>query len=425
METPLTESLTSYINRLAWMYRVAPRILVAQEIVPHLGKSYHFRTSPYLLSAFCRSEAMSINGAGECALDWSETLTRLTMRENLLDLTLHPWAGKIPPQGFLREAPAWCPECYHEWRENRHTIYQPLLWMLQIVTVCLRHRRRLYVRCFHCQKKQSVIATRIRPGCCTQCMAWLGMPSDLRTEDEVNNETYDWQQWVLEIIEEFREASITCGSLPWEQLSKGLTLCSEIVGGTKQLATRTGSSKQLLSSWQHHKQTPSFERMLELCYVLDTSPLLLMTSNREALKDALLTSEGYRMPRNSDLSLRSVNREHALALIQAVLDGREAPMGVRQLERRLGLGARTLIYHFPQECPLVSSRYQVYRAEQARKRIEQGCSEIRQTTVKLYTEGTYPSAQRVASRLSEPGLMRTREGLTAWHATLRELGLES
>src|SRR5437764_382700 len=31
--TPLIESLTSYINRLAWSYRVSPRILVAQEII--------------------------------------------------------------------------------------------------------------------------------------------------------------------------------------------------------------------------------------------------------------------------------------------------------------------------------------------------------------------------------------------------------
>ena len=53
-------------------------------------------------------------------------------------------------------------------------------------------------------------------------------------------------------------------------------------------------------------------------------------------------------------------------------------MGVRQLERRLGLGARTLIYHFPQECALITTQYQAYRAEKARKRMEQGCSEVRQ-----------------------------------------------
>src|SRR5439155_8760116 len=86
IDTPFIESLTSYINRLAWSYRIAPRILVAQEIIPHLSRTYHFQSSPSLLGAYCRSEAMSINGTGETANDWSSTLTQLTMKENLRDL---------------------------------------------------------------------------------------------------------------------------------------------------------------------------------------------------------------------------------------------------------------------------------------------------------------------------------------------------
>ena len=50
-----------------------------------------------------------------------------------------------------------------------------------------------------------------------------------------------------------------------------------------------------------------------------------------------------------------VNREEAFELIQEVLDGMEAPMGVRQLGKRLGLGPRTLVYHFPRECALITT----------------------------------------------------------------------
>jgi transcriptional regulator with XRE-family HTH domain len=422
--TPLIESLTSYINRLAWTYRVGPRILIAQEIMPHLGKSYHFQSSSSLLGAFCRSEAMSINSAGEGTLDWSGTLERLTMRGDLQDLTLCQWAGKIPPQGLLRAAPAWCPTCYHEWWEKGLPIYQPLLWMLQIVTVCLRHRRQLEERCLHCQRKQSVIPARIQPGCCTQCLTWLGISSNPEIENEVYEETLDWQQWVLNTIGELRQASATSGILVWEQLANGLALCSEIIGSSKQLASLVGISKQLLSSWQNRKQTPSFGRMLELCYVLDISPLLLMTNNPEALKEALREREIHRQPRLKHLPPHPVDRNQALALIQAVLAGRKTPMGVRQLERRLGLGAKTLIYHFPQECALVTARYKTYREEQARQRMELGCNEVRQVTLKLFAGGTNPSAQEVARKLSDPGVMRTPEGLTTWHAARRELGLE-
>jgi transcriptional regulator with XRE-family HTH domain len=228
----------------------------------------------------------------------------------------------------------------------------------------------------------------------------------------------------MNTIEELRKASTSSGILDGEQLANGLVLCSEIVGSSKQLASRVGISKQLLSSWQNGNQTPSLERMLEFCYVLDISPLLLITDNKEALKEALNTGEIHRLPRQKHFSPQPVNRELASALIQAVLDGREAPMGVRQLERRLGLGARTLIYHFPQECALVTTQYQAYRAEQARLRIEQGCSEVRQATLMLYSEGINPSAKHVTRKLSDSGVMRKPEGLTAWHAARCELGLE-
>lgn len=423
-QTPFIESLSSYINRLAWSYRVEPRILVAQEIVPHLGRSYHFRSSPSLLGAYCRSEAMSINGAGETALDWSSTLIQLTMRENLRDLTLSLWARNMPFRGLMRATPAWCPVCYYEWRMEELPIYQPLLWMLQVVTVCLRHRQQLEQRCLHCQKKQSVIPASIKPGRCTQCMNWLGITSALETETEVDEEVLDRQQWVLNTIVELRKASTASGIFPWEQLANGLVLCSEIVGNSKQLASLVGISKQLLSSWQNHKQMPSFERILEFCYVLDISPLLLITNNKEALKRSLHTREIHQQPRPKHLSPHPVNREQVLALIQAVLDGREAPMGVRQLERRLGLGARILIYHFPQECALVTAKYQAYRTEQARQRIERGCFEVRQATLTLYAGGTNPSANQVARKLSDPGMMRTTKGLAAWHTARRDLGLE-
>src|SRR6266487_2210156 len=424
IETPLIESLTSYINRLAWSYRVAPRLLVAQEIIPKLDRSYHYQSSPSLLGAYCRSEAMNINGTGETALVWSSTLTQLTKRENLRDLTLSSWTRNMPFRGLLRATPAWCPVCYYEWREEELPIYQPLMWMLQVVTICLRHRRQLEQQCLHCQQKQSVIPASIQPGCCTQCMNWLGISSDSEAEIEVDEETLDWQQWVLNTVGELRKASTTSGSLPWEQLANGLIFCSEIVGSSKQLTSLVGISKQLLSSWQNGKQTPSFEKILEFCYVLDISPLLLMINNKEALKEALQAKEIHRQPRSKYNSSQPVNREQALVLIQAVIDGREAPMGVRQLERRLGLGARTLIYHFPQECALVTTQYQAYRAEQARQRVELGCNEVYQATLSLFAEGMNPSAQQVASKLSHPGVMRTQEGLTTWHSARRGLGLE-
>src|SRR5258706_3722636 len=126
--TPMVECLTSYINRLAWKYRVSPRVLVAQEIVPHLTGSHHLRSSKHNQSgSFCRRPAMSINGAGEIAVDWADTLMRLTMRPSLQNLTLLSWKGELSTHGLLRRLPVWCSACYHEWKQKGLPIYQPLL----------------------------------------------------------------------------------------------------------------------------------------------------------------------------------------------------------------------------------------------------------------------------------------------------------
>ena len=61
-------------------------------------------------------------------------------------------------------------------------------------------------------------------------------------------------------------------------------------------------------------------------------------------------------------------------------------------EVRAGFGARTLTYHFPEERALITTQYQVDCAEQGRKRIEQESSEVRQTSLKLISEGTNPSS---------------------------------
>src|SRR5216683_6438220 len=71
--TPLVECLTSYINRLAWSYRISSRLLVAEEIIPRLSKSYYFQSSLQAISSFCHHEAMRINNFGETAIDWSAT----------------------------------------------------------------------------------------------------------------------------------------------------------------------------------------------------------------------------------------------------------------------------------------------------------------------------------------------------------------
>src|SRR6266567_5058243 len=216
INTIWSESLTSYLNRLGWAHGVSPRDLVVQELLPFFTSKPWLRSSPGLVTVFSRKGgAMSLNGMGTFALEGVTLLKQLTMRSDLHLLTLHSWIGNLPLSRNMRTVPAWCERCYAEWREQDSFPYQPLLWMFQVVTLCPSHKRRLIEHCPQCQKQQSVIATaKTRPGGCTQCGRWLGTPST-PTEQEVDQETADWQNWVMHTLEVLRQTSLFSGLLPW------------------------------------------------------------------------------------------------------------------------------------------------------------------------------------------------------------------
>jgi len=116
--TALVESLSSYINRLAWAYRVNARTLVAYEVLPHLSGSHYVQAGPLRLGGFGRTRSMVVNGASLVAYDWAATLGQLTMRSDLRQLTLHQQAAVVQ-------------------------------------------------RCLSCQELQSAIAAKASPGHCT------------------------------------------------------------------------------------------------------------------------------------------------------------------------------------------------------------------------------------------------------------------
>ncbi len=423
--TASVECLTSYINRLAWMYRVGPRVLVAEAIVPHLKGSHYIRSSLYHLAGFCRRGAMNVNGTGEVPFDWSDALGHLTMRSDLQTLTGNRWASHLPTRGFLRATPAWCSTCIHEWRERGLPIYQPLVWMLQVVTICPQHRRRLEEQCPHCQKSQSVIAVnRTQPGSCTQCKRWLGTPLAAEAPDEIDDELCDWQQWVMHAIEELHQAAASSGSLPWANVSIGLATCVKAVGRVNRITRLADLSDSAFSQWLHGKRIPSFKRFLELCYVLDISPLRLMTAKPADLKKSMRTPRTYRQPRPREVVPARVDRDRTLEMLQAVLNDQEVFLSVSQVAHRLGLGGTTLRGLFPQECALITARYQAARAERAKQKSAQTCEEVRQVTKALHAQGIFPGSNQVKAMLSNPNMLRKAEGLTAWHATRREVGIE-
>lgn len=173
----MVESLTSYIQRLAEAHAVETGTLVNHELrlrVPFAkGKrsgQVPTSTPPYPFF----SEAYRLNGTGDRARLWVSMLEELTQVRRLNLLTVLPWADVIDCRHLLRTNRAWCSSCYEGWRSSGRPVYEPLLWMLQVVTVCPNHRQSLDSLCPVCGRTQYVLSSKARPGHCSRCQSWLG-----------------------------------------------------------------------------------------------------------------------------------------------------------------------------------------------------------------------------------------------------------
>ena len=184
--TPYTESLSSYLNRLAQEHCLTSQKLIMGEIAPLILKDEDKSEllSKNLSHLLGNSNAKpTINGMREMTGKLVTVLEKLTMRQDLRFLTLLSWKGMIYDKGLFRNYRAWCPCCWQEWNQENKTIYEPLLWSFKDVEFCLIHKQRLIEECPHCGSRLPVMARFSPAGFCSRCYGWLGQ--EIKGEEEI------------------------------------------------------------------------------------------------------------------------------------------------------------------------------------------------------------------------------------------------
>ena len=265
--TAAVESLTGYISRLAETHGVAIRTLMLQELMPLLGRERLTRSVNGNLSSFWSKDARSLNGTGHLAQDMVAALQALTLRQDLGGLTLLAWETVLPTRGLLRRNRVWCPVCYESGWRSGQVIYEPLLWSLEVVTVCPIHQVYLQSTCPSpdCQRTQPILGPHAQPGHCAHCLRWLGRaPQDLPAATSVvPEEERAWQAWVAQ------EAGTLLAAppdLPAERIlqnicdavKRGVDLVTQ--GNANAFARWLQVSPSAISCWRLQRQRPQLER---------------------------------------------------------------------------------------------------------------------------------------------------------------------
>lgn len=328
--TPLVESLSGYVARLADAHAVSVGDLAGRELSalaskPLLSFGPFMRQNPADSHGF-HAQQHTMNGLGITSKKWVDALERATLQTNLRLLTLLPFEGVLSSVGAFRPARAWCPACYEDWRSAGGVVYEPLLWAVEPVTVCPRHRRCLEEACRHCHGRLMPLAVHSRPGYCSRCQAWLGdnkADSALERADRLS-EANDVALWHAKAIGELlgNASRLTCSSLRASFMAN-FRACVDAVTEGNQLAFARVSRVSPCAVNYHMagKSLPRVGTLLRICYHLNI-PLTALLESDSIHYTADLARAKDAVQRRRLLPLSRTPEQVRLALEQAL---REQP----------------------------------------------------------------------------------------------------
>jgi len=309
--TPLVESVTGYVSRLADAHAVSVADLVGRELCLVGSKPVrpfgpfvprNTTTGPHGF----RGRAVAANGLGETAKRWVGSLERATLQTRLQFLTMLPFEGVFTNSGLFRNTRTWCPACYEDWRRTDDPIYEPLLWTIRSATICPRHGQPFEHTCPRCSEAMLPLGVYARPGHCSRCLQWLGRGGmytpAVQPDDRVRITTELWQtNAVAELLAAAPQLDTSCAAL-----KANLRACIQEVaeGNVLAFAEVVQLSRPGLDRLTYGKGLPELATLLQICHRAGVPLAVFLASHPVAdaatwdqLKQALQTCrKGCRVP---------------------------------------------------------------------------------------------------------------------------------
>lgn len=374
--TGIVESATGYSSRLAAAHSVTVAVLFGYEIAPLLDKK-HLRNSEArsnknaVLSNSFRTLAPAVDGHGVTAETYVNSLQKLTMRNGLCFLTMLPWKEVISHRHLTRPKRAWCPTCYYEWHRDGDTVYEPLVWSLAAVNVCIRHCQRLRTRCHRCSQEFRPLASRARPGYCAVCYAWLGESAQSvlsRKECLVSGSEFKWQEWVYEQTCELLAAAPSLTASPQKSVlasSLSYSIRASVFRTELTFARESGLSQSSVNDLCRGASVPQLSTLLKISFLTKVSVVdMLFGTIPKADVKLLPINPGDERPvvakaTSSNRHWTTCKARKVRQLFEGLLK-EEPPLPMVEIRERLNHPNSTLLSRFPDLCRQAVVRYRTY-----------------------------------------------------------------
>lgn len=416
----LCEALTSYISRLAYAHGVLTSSLVSQEIAPVASEAWAARTEGKGPDNFFR-RAASLCSTGTSAANLVDALQRLAGRADLGSATMLRWADVLPTRGLVRQYRAWCPCCYAHWRSTGHTVYDPLLWCLEAVSVCHIHKTPLASSCANCGSRIRHLSPAYRPGYCSECHAWLAehCSENLACDEEpVRSSELARSSQVATLL------NAAPGDAPGRgQVKENLVHIIGLAtgGNIAEFARGVGVPKNTLWLWCNGTVLPQLETLAAICSSVGVQLSKFLDPTRPELSPCW--PPRFTSPRRSNKRpARHFQTDTVRSALQRVIDEPAVPPpSMLTVSQQLDFDVRLLRKHFPALCRAISDRHQNHIVLSGNRRVQSVVDSVTTATLSLHAAGIYPSHRRVESLLPTPGVFIEPCARNAWRDTVSQL----
>jgi hypothetical protein len=400
-------------------------------MVPGLNKPYlaapkQLGPASTLIANF-RKQIKNINGVGKIARECVELFERLTYHQNLTRLTFLSWSEVLTSLKLHRNMQAWCSACYEEMRCTGRTVYQPLIWTVELLQICPSHRVQLIDRCPQCNCQFLGLTRRLRLGFCPKCECWLGREVDASSQEcLLVNPQLEWQEFVCENICELISFKHDESHPPAKNcIASWLQIAADRVTGGKmaRLSALLGKPNLTVHEWRHGRVKPILFELLRICYCLNIRLVDLLTEINPSenrlfnFRQLPYELEPIKKPR----TIRSFDPSSVKRQLEKYLTI-TPPISMTRTAAEMGYDRGRLYKYFPELYRKISSRYKEFLQAKYKKQRIQREEEVRAACIELYRRDVYLTARTVADLLGKPSYKGRRDVRAIILATRKQLG---
>jgi len=367
--TPYVESLTSYISRLAHIHNVKVGVLIKRIIAKEL-KNESVRNKLY--NQGVSTVTQGINGFGDICLDYVQALEKLTVRNDIIYLTMLSWTSIINVRKIVDNHRKWCSACLDEWKKQERPIYEPLIWYLRGSKYCTMHKNRLSEKCWNCSKKLMYLHGEIRMGYCQYCQEWLGKTKNYKIKEAQCHVTSKEKALVndygllLEMAPKILEVPLKYKSIIIIKEIK-----DELGIYVKELAEFFLVSPSSIFGWLNGRKYPSIDSLFEFSYHSNVKLYNLLTEEisqyKEEMNNLMLIIKAKDSKKKMNIKNRQFKKSSLKDVLEKELESTESK-SLADIRIKYGYASVTIKKHFPNLYRKIKLKHKIHKDSIIKKR---------------------------------------------------------